>query len=344
MSVAQKRGNTIADFLAYGLITYIVACVFYNIGFFLTVVPSDAIPRAFVGLDTFLSLPIVPTTGFLIMFLNRLSVEVTLFVAVALAYYVIRDTFFHPRGEGGQTIGRFVGNIHPAGRMLVTVICIIAVFGLALAYIKFPDVSEGAEQIVVRSLGAILALGLALFVAFVRRTTTRYFQDAFDALAAMYLMLVFLLVGLSVGSSLHLRSPDHKIELTTGKEVIGTTVATMPAGVLFLEYVGPGPRMSTFYAIEHVASIRTIPVAERVRVPKPLLRSKSLFCEFVKSWARFNVCGAQQTAAAMVLDDQSGQFEPLPYSDPRVREARSLSELQSGDDDGAQNAGGRDRR
>jgi hypothetical protein len=266
--------------IAYLLTFYFFACAFYNTGFFLTIDSGVGFARAVFQLEDFLSLPIVPMTQLTITLFSRLSLELILMIIVLFGFLAGRDTW-RRRYRHSNAKRRWL-TIHPLVTIVLAVIAISTINVSMLAIVRFPEFPGYSPNNLAQPIGTLLLFSIAVFFVAPRRFGVGY--QAYLAVVAYYLMLLCLSMGVSVGTSLQTRTPDDRIELANGQAAIGTTVATVQGGVVFIEFTTDGKRESMFYGDQQVLRIGPIPAAEQRGSDIPVTR-RPILCSFLNTWS-----------------------------------------------------------
>ena len=93
-----RNHRSVAEFLTYAVLVYWLVGVFYNIGFFLSVDRNFSFAGAFVSMENFLTLPIVPITKVAIYYFGSNPFGVFLYIFGISVWVVIRG-FLSDRDE-----------------------------------------------------------------------------------------------------------------------------------------------------------------------------------------------------------------------------------------------------
>jgi hypothetical protein len=228
-------------------------------------------------------------------------------------------------------------NINPALQLSACYLLLLLAYVALLWLAKFPDISTGMSDAIVKALGAILLLGVIwLYVSTTIRERGLYTSTGLAILAMWLFMLIPFQVGLLTGVRHHLRAPSEKAVLATGATMFGRAAAVVPTGVVFVEYQGPGQaRLTRVLGNEQIATIGELSTQERTELankfgPTPVLKTTNLLCEFLESWTRgmAKLCDVVKAQGAVMLS-QEGQVIWLSSEDPRAARAVTLEVFQS---------------
>ena len=334
-----ERRNVITDVLAYLFLAFVLICAFFDVGFFLALNPNVGAGTLMGNLETLVSLPIVPMTTWAVLAFNYWSLEAYATILVLLVLYLVAQPFRRIARAGLALVPRV--SMSPVLQLYLSWLLLLLAFVVLLWWISFPDISPEANAGTVLTLGATLLVGvLVVNVSFVR--TRDVILPAIIATTAIWVfMFLPLRWGLIEGAWLRLRLPSDKAELTGGAAAIGRAVVAVPAGIVFVEYKGPGQRETSVLGGEQIvrigalskAELEPILAANQLRVPP--VKATNLLCEFVESWTRklVKLCdtaenvNAKSVAALTVSPD--GQIVWLSADDPRVAQAVSLEAIQA---------------